>query len=177
MKKLSSRAWCLSRRLCGFGLWVSGSLFMLNKMRLNLWMKVLPQIYLGCKTWATEWERFGSGGQDVVWQSSGGVYGWVVDALWHSWWSLTPFSAWSSLLVILRTDGLQCHKSPRTSWKDSQHGGNTDSERQVDRETELDPFTQNKLNLSVKIDRISRTHFMLAECHLVIWAHLPSHFM
>lgn len=38
----------------------------------------------------------------------------------------------------------------------------------MDKETELDPFTQNKLNLSVKIDRISRNHFMLAEYHLVI---------
>lgn len=72
--------------------------------------------------------------------------------------------------------GLQCHESPRISWKDAQHAGNTDSERQVDRNADFDPFTKNKLKLSLKIDRIIRNHSSRV-LFRVIWGHLTSHFM
>lgn len=59
----SSRTFYFQKCPCGFGLWASGWLFMLNEMHLNLWMKVLSQIKLafGEQSWATgefwQWGR------------------------------------------------------------------------------------------------------------------------
>lgn len=62
---------------------------------------------LGVQSWASEWERFGSGGR-LSSDRVQGVYDWVVDALWHSlsWWCLAPPPSWSSLLIILPADGI-----------------------------------------------------------------------
>lgn len=96
----SSRTFYFQKCTSGFGLWASGWLFMLNEMRLNLWMKVLSQIKLsfGEQSWATG--EFWQWGQDVVRKSSWG--------LWLSFWrSLSRLiylgGKWVDLCIINST--------------------------------------------------------------------------